>query len=511
MTATNTFGSAVRWNFIGSAVRVTLTLFCQLILLRMLGPTVAGQFAIFLTVVGFGTVLSEGGMLAALTRAKKLDEATIRNALFLVLCYAAIVAGVLFTLMEPLMRIFHLGLAERYIPLVAVLNIVPLGLSSVPLSILRRQYRSRDVQLVQTGAYALGFAVVALPLALNFQSAAVMVAAFSVQTIATLIGAMWLTRCPILPRVRGARAVQATSWRALTSNIAFYLSESAAGVLTAHMIGARALGLYGTALNLLRMPTDVLVTTLHAPLLVSASQDHGGVETRHRFLTTLNVLAGVVFPVFFTVYLTGGLLVVPLLGAKWGEAGPVLSIVGLVMMVRLLSMLSGAVVWGRGRFLADSAAQAISFLVVVGAFLLIRPAAAPGVAWVVFASVTVRMAIQLTVAVRACAITLRMLWRSLILPLLLTAAVMWPIGWIAPLLLPRLGFLGFLGVAAAAAGLLVVRLALGMWLTPDTWTHALMARLPIPTRRSGGRAAAITASRDPAAPDRTLMSTTEIP
>ncbi len=511
MKAGHSFGSAVRWNFVGSAARVVLTLCCQLALLRLLGPEIAGKFAIFLTIVGCGTILSEGGMMAALTRAPELTTDTLRSALFVVLCYAAVVAAVLLALTHPLMRLFHLSDAERYIPWIAVLNIVPLGLSSVPLSMLRREYRARDVQLIQTGAYALGFAAVALPLTFFYASVGVMIAAFSVQTAATLAGGFWLARCPVIPRMRGGRAVQSASWRALIGNIIFYLNENAATVLTANMIGIRAVGLYGTAFNLLRMPTDVLVTTLHAPLLVSAAQENDGGATRTRFLTTFNVLTSTAFAVFFTVYLTGSQLLVPLLGSKWIDAGPVLSVVGLIMMARLLSMLSGAVAWGSGRLIADAGAQALSFAVVVLGFLALRPSSAEEVAWIVLASVGARMIMQLAIAMRACAITARMLWANLVLPLLMTAVVMLPIVWITPLLLPRHGLLGFVGVGAAAGALLVLRLGLGLWLTPTAWNRSLFARLPILTRHGGHAETKRPALRELASPNPTVISLTEVP
>jgi O-antigen/teichoic acid export membrane protein len=483
MISVRTFGSAVRWNLIGSMARVVLTLVCQLTLLRLLGPVVAGHFAIFLTIVGVGTVLSEGGMMAALTRAPELDDKAIRNALFIVLCYASVVAAVLLTCSAALMNVFHLTADERYIPLVAVLNVIPLGLSSVPLSMLRRQYRSRELQIIQVSAYALGFAMVAVPLSFFRHSAVVMVTAFTIQTFVTLIGAIWVARCPIVPRISGASAIQSASWRALTSNIAFYLSESAAGFLTAHMIGARAVGIYGTALNLLRMPTDVIIATLQAPLLVSAAQDHGGSATRARFLTTLHILASTVFAVFVTVYLMGNQLVIPFLGARWADAGPALSVAGLIMVVRILSMLSGAVMWGRGRLLTDTAAQTVALAIVVLAFLFFRPAEAATVAWIVLASVAVRMLIQLTVTVRACEITLSMLWRELLLPLLLTTVMMLPIAWIGPALMPRYGFIGVIAAAAAAGLLLLLRLVIGLWLTPNAWTRSLIDLVPLGGRR----------------------------
>lgn len=502
-----TFSDAVRWNAIGSVARVATTLVCQLVLLRLLGPLPAGHFAVFLVLVGMGTIFSDGGMMAALTRAPELDDNTVRNALFLVSCYTGVVAVVLLAATGSFMQVFHLERSELYIPLLAVLNVLALGFSSVPLSMLRRQYRSRDVQMIQLGGYVLGFAIVALPLAYFVRSALVMVVAFTVQSFVVLIAALRVSRCPILPRMRGARAIQTTSNSAMLSNVAFYLSESAAGILTAHMVGTRAVGLYGTALNLLRMPTDTIVTTLHAPLLISAAEDKCGPLTRDRFLSTLNVLATTMFACLFAIAYCGDQLVVPLLGNKWADAGPVLSVVALVMMVRLFSMLSGAVIWGQGRLLGDLAAQGAALLVIVLGFVLLRPQDATAVTWIVFASISARMVIQFGVAVHACSISLDMILRSVVAPVILSAVIMLPIHWLAPSVLPRFEFFGLIMLGAAGAILLLIRVGLGMWLAPHAWTHSILSRLP----KLGRRADVLAASREPAPSDRTMMSTTEIP
>lgn len=500
------FSSAVTWNLIGSVARVVITLVCQLTLLRLLGPVVAGHYAIFLVIVGAGTVLSEGGMMIVLTRAPQLENSVIRNAIFLILCYSGLTTLVLLACTVPFMRLFRLESSELYVPIVATLNVVPLGLTSVPLSILKRRYRSRDIQIIQLGAYLLGFALVALPLAFYYQSVLVMVAAFTVQTLATLVGGIIVSRCPIMPQRRGSSAIRNVSARAILVNIAFYLSESAAGVLTAHSVGTRAVGLYSTTINLLRLPTDVIVNTLHGPLLVSSAQDMAGEETRARFLSTLNVLATTICAVFVVVYLCGDQLVLPLLGSKWFDAGPVLSVVGLIMMARLLGGVSGAVVSGKGRLMLDLAAQIASLIFITGGFLLLRPQTVLPVMWIVFGSVAIRTLIQVSVAVRACEITLPQVMQALVGPAIVTAIALLPMRWIGPTLLPQHGSLGLITFGMACALLLAVRVAFSLWQSPYEWAGLVTVRLSSIRRQAPG---ATPAAVEQADTERTMMSATE--
>jgi PST family polysaccharide transporter len=506
----HSFGSAVTWNLIGSVARILITLVCQIALLRLLGPLPAGQFAIFLFIVGVGSILSEGGMMVALARAPTLDERLVRGALFLILCYSSVAALVLLAFTGPFMRLFQLPAAESYVPVIAALNVIPLGLSSVPISLLKQQYRSRDLQVIQLSAYVLGFAVVGLPLALFYKSVVVLVAAFTTQTTVTLIAGMIISRCPIVPHWRGASAIRGVSARALTVNIASYVNESSANVLTAHFLGPTAVGLYSTTYNLLRMPTDVVVSALHAPLLVSTAQDDGGAGSRDRFLSTLNVLATTVLAVFVVSFLCGPQFIRVLLGDKWIDAGPVLSVVALIMAGRLISMLSGAVVWGRGRLTIDLTAQILGMVVMLGGFLLLRPADVVPVAWIVFASLAIRVTIQLGAAMRACAITFGQMLHALVLPAIVTTIVMLPMQWVAPIV-PRYGMAGFLVFGVIAALLLAVRVALSFFRSPYAWTALVRTRLNKVRAREVPAEAAQRIVSNPAEPDRPALSIPDVP
>lgn len=472
-----TFNSAVRWNLIGSILRICVTFLLNLVLLRVLGPEVAGQFAIFLIIIGIGTILSEGGMMAVIAGSPAITEAVLRNCLFLILCYSSVISLVLLGISDTLGSLFNLPPGTGYLPLVAVLNIIPLGISSIPLSMLRRQYRSLAVQVIQGGAYVIGFGVVALPIALQTHSVLAYAIGFSVQTLVVVVAAIVVSRCPLIPLARGSSAIQKVSARALLTNFTFYLAESAGGILTAHLLGARATGLYSTAINLLRTPTDAIGTSLHAPLLVSAAQDNGGPSTRRRFLSVLNIISTTIFACFFSVFLCGREIVLVLLGPKWMDAGPVLTIVGLLMMFRLLSTLSGAVLWGRGGLLLDFCAQGMALLVILLGFLILQPQGAVVVTEIVAASVAARMVIQLTAAARACSIGLGMIFHALVGPSLLSAVVMMPMLWIGPATVPSLGPLGIALLGAAGTFLLGVRVMIGIAHSDYDWAVAARRRL----------------------------------
>lgn len=474
---TGTYGGAIRWNLAGSVLRVCITLGCQLVLLRILGPTIAGQFAIFLIIVGIGTVLSEGGMMATLSRAPSLDSATLRAALFLVTCYATGVCLVLLACAPFMIAVFNLSPEQHYLPYAAIANVLLLGLSSVPMTVLRRQYRAREAQFVGIVSYALGFAVFAVPAALLAPSVKVMVIAFSIQTVVTVVAAWGLTKVPLVPSPAGTRSLQSTSWRALLSNSFYYLNENAANFLTANTIGARTLGLYSTAFNLLRMPTDTLVSALHGPLVISAAENEIEGQTRQRFLSIIDILASTIFAIYIVVFFTGSLLIVPLLGEKWVDAGPVLSIVGLMMAVRLISNICGAVLWGTGKLIWDAIAQALAMATIVLGFMFVKPSNAEGVAILVLLSLSIRAGLQGAVVCQTLQVNFAMLLKNLLLPISFTVIAMLPLLFVARAALPDHSFFGFLMVALAAATLFVMRISFSHFVLKSEWTMGFLKRI----------------------------------
>jgi O-antigen/teichoic acid export membrane protein len=480
---TGTYGGAIRWNLAGSVLRVCITLGCQLVLLRILGPTIAGQFAIFLIIVGIGTVLSEGGMMATLSRAPSLDTATLRAALFLVTCYATGVCLVLLACAPFLIAMFNLSPDQHYLPYAAIANVLPLGLSSVPMTVLRRQYRAKEAQFIGIVSYALGFAVFAIPAALLAPSVSVMVIAFSIQTGVTVVAAWGLTKVPLVPSPAGTRSLQSTSWRALLGNSIFYLNENAANVLTANAIGTRSLGLYNTAFNLLRMPTDTIMSALHSPLVISAADNEIKGQTTKRFFAMLDCLAGTIFAVYIAVFFTGSLLIVPLLGEKWLEAGPVLSIVGLAMGARLISGLSGAVLWGTGRTISDAIAQAAALTVMLCGFFLIQPQDAEDIASIVLMSYSTRATIQICFVCREINAHISDVWRNLLMPIALTVLSMAPLIYIAPIFLPGHDFFGLIAVAICAGILLMIRVVVSWIFLKSDWSYSLLSYLLKKDRR----------------------------
>ncbi|WP_181703529.1 oligosaccharide flippase family protein [Chthonobacter albigriseus] len=358
MVSGNGFGRAIRWNTLGSLSRAIAALFVQVCLMRLLGPEILGQFAIYLLIVGFGTILSDGGIGSALVRSPQFSHQLLRVGLFWTFVYSSCVALSIVALQESIARVLGIREADRSLIVYAALTIVPLALSSVPMSVLRREYRALEAQVIQLSAYIISFLFVSLPVAIYFPSVWALIAAFILQTLLALCATWIVGHCPLVPTWRGGRDLLTYGAKGVVVNMAQFINESIDNAFISHYLGPRSLGLYSMSFNLGRAPTDAIVSVIQSPLLVSSAheQDDSAVAAR-RYIEILNASICLVMPIYLFVALFPEVIIKTLLGKNWIEAAPILGIIGIVMALRLLGSISGAVLWGRNRLGFDLTAQ----------------------------------------------------------------------------------------------------------------------------------------------------------
>lgn len=113
--------------------------------------------------------------------------------------------------------------------------------------------------------------------------------------------------------------------------------------------GTQALGAYTVSYNLVRTPTNHLVTSIQQVLFPASARSRG--TNADYGLTYLLVVWGVslvAFPVFLSVAALSGTLVDALYGAKWASATPILLPLAIAMPFHAVMAVGGPMLWGRG-------------------------------------------------------------------------------------------------------------------------------------------------------------------
>jgi O-antigen/teichoic acid export membrane protein len=378
--------NAAKWNYFGVALRIVIQLLAQIVLARLLGPAEFGYFALCFMVVGVGYVIAEMGLSSALIQSPSLNSSDIQRVWTLLLGSGLLGSALLVAFSEPLALLLGNAEAASYLSFAAVPLFIQ-TVASVSLALLRKSLDFKRIQLAQITGMIIGQIFVGFALAAILHTAWAMLIAWFVQLLISWILMLVKVRHKLLPSWPASK--NRLSWfgmRALSANIANWLIENLDNLLVARFFGARSLGLYAVSYNLVRYPTNHLVTTLQAVLFpTSAAVQNDQNALRTAYLASLSLVATVTLPVFTTAAIVAEPLILTLYGGEWGEAIAIMQPLALAMPLHAVTAVSGPLLWGVNRVGTESLLQWLVLLCFIGAVLTINPASAVQLAWIVFA------------------------------------------------------------------------------------------------------------------------------
>ena len=362
---------AVFWSYLGAGGKIASQLVIQIMLARMLGPAVFGQYAAVLVVIGFGWLFADGGFGAALIQKKDIDDGDIGYAfgwvlLLSVLTGAAIMAFAPFlanALSEP-------GLA---LPLLACGPIVVLqALSNISTSLMRRDLDMKRNQIIQLISYIVGFGIVAIVLAHKGAGIWSLVIGFLVQTLISLIASYTLVRHTLVPHLRGNASLRKFGFSVLGTNLANWAIDNLDRVIIGRQWGIAALGAYSAASNLARVPVTLLVSSFQSVVLSSASRAQDDKERLRRgFSAVLSLVSIVMFPLAAVLALKADFVVHTLYGNQWAQAVPLFAAFCVALPSYVLLSVTGPTLWAVGAAASEFTVQLLSaFFLLAGLVLL---------------------------------------------------------------------------------------------------------------------------------------------
>lgn len=370
--------TVVRSTGVNFAVSVVLKvgLLAQAVLYaRLFAPAELGQFSTALLIVSFALLLSQMGLQESLVRESRSPERIMNTAftlsfltglaLFLVLLVAAPLLG----------SVFRSEAAAGHIRLLAVLVFtVSLGLPNL------MWIRRFSFAIAKAAAFTDLAVSTAATLLLHFawgwgvwSLLAGRAAGFAAQIVVVWILAPYRPRFAWEPAE--ARALTAFGWPVLASGIANYFINQGDDLLVRYHYGAASLAVYGLAFALpfyLREFTDVLLGSL---LPTYAHFQHSRERTASAFLQADRYLTAAMVPLAFSLFVFADPLVTHVFGTKWADAVPVLRIFALAFTVELMGGYSWgilALARGKTKYLLYVKLWIVSYLVLVGAYLIGR-------------------------------------------------------------------------------------------------------------------------------------------
>ena len=413
--------SGISWNVSSSLLGQFIGFLRSVTLARLLAPEDFGLFTMALTITAAANALTTIGLDRTIIANKfetqdelKLHLDTVWSA---ELIRSVVVALLVCVSAFPLAHFYSQSQLKIIIPILACASLVQ-GLQNSGLVLLRKEIRFGRIFWFELTTNLGG---VVLTIALAFVLRNVWALVIGMLLSVTLGTALSYVIHPYRPRLRFERVALTQALHfgkfALVFAVASYISNMADNIMVGRLLGTAALGNYSLAFNIASAPIIVVIFSLTAVLLPAYaeinSQNPAQLEAAFTkaFNLTLLIMLAIAVPLFFVA----DDVVVLLFGHRWTSAGPVLSILALVIPLRGLTLISSTVFWSANQPKALAVARTLEAILFVAVlYPLISAFGLAGVAWagfIAYAFACVNRVVALNKIVPG--ISAR-LWRSLV-------------------------------------------------------------------------------------------------
>ena len=222
---------------------------------------------------------------------------------------------------------------------------------------LQRQMRFTTLSIIDTGSWIVSTAVAIGNAARGTARILVMLVAMTVTLPLTASTAFWVATAwmPGMPRRRtGIRSMLRFGGTLTVNGLVVYIASNFEKVLLGRFWGADAIGIYGRAYQLIRIPTDTLNGSIGEVAFSALSRlQDDPVRLRSYFLKGYSLVLALTLPATFACGLLATDLIAVVLGPKWKEAAPIFRLLTPTILVfalaNPLSWLLGAIgMVGRG-------------------------------------------------------------------------------------------------------------------------------------------------------------------
>jgi O-antigen/teichoic acid export membrane protein len=372
---------SVSWLAIAQGGRRLLTLVTTAILARLIAPEDFGLVNMAMILVGLLSVGSDIGLTSALVQKSDLTEVQICSVFWLNVAACWLLATVGIALSWPIALAYH---EPRVVPIIMVLALMlPLnGFGQVSDALLQRDLLFKRLALVELTS-TLAASLVGVAVALAGGGVWALVAQYlttsAVMSLGRLVAAGWR------PRARFSFA-EVRQFLGFSTSVLFgvmvnYATRNIDNALIGSVLGARALGYYSLAYNLILLPGMAIGSMVNRVLFpaLSALKDDLA-RLRSEYVRGLRMLAAVSIPAIVGLCATAPLFVHVVYGPKWDEVAPLMRILLVIGLFEAVST-SGVVFWAMGRPLVLVAWAGLMLVVMTAAFAIGVRWGATGVAW----------------------------------------------------------------------------------------------------------------------------------
>lgn len=413
---------ALKWNYLGTGVKVLSQLVIGIVLARLLGPEPFGLIAIAWLMLGLGNLIADSGLGVALIQKPQISARDIRYVFTLQLLAGTALALMGIALAPVIATFFARPDATVILRWMSGLFLLQ-AFGQTATALLRRGLDHRKVQLIQVISYLIAYLLLGLPLAYADFGVWSLVIAQLAQTSMQAVAAYLSVRHSLRPALHADQpGLFRFGSKVLGSNLTSWGISYFDSAIIGRMLGMTDLGLYNRSMNLLASPMNAVVSTLQGVLLPLYSRLQQRREAaRDTYLATLCLVSALLAPAFSAIAAMPETTVLAVYGQDWRAASVLVAPLALAMPVNAALALGGPMMQGLGHAGLEAAAQGIGFAVLVVAVIVAASYSLAAVAWAVLAVYCLRAWLVTRLAAGLIGIPASGILRALAGPLVLAA------------------------------------------------------------------------------------------
>jgi O-antigen/teichoic acid export membrane protein len=386
---------ALASNAAGNVAKGVLQFVYTVILARLLGPEPFGLAAAAWTVIGLPLLVGSFGFGAALVQRQEISEDDTRYAVTMQTLLGVIAAAALIALAEPIAGAFK---SLELVPVIHLMApiVVLTAMAGVPLSLLRRDLRFGQLQIVHVGSSMVAFLFVGIPLAFAGLGVWSLVWAYLSQSFFELALSYHFTRHSVVPKFKlPDRSLFNFSTIVFFINLFNYATLRAENLIVGRYYGMGDLGAYNRAQTLVSIAANQIVGTYQPVLfsMYSRAQDRREMIAMV-YLNFLSLISLTVLPVFLVIAILSEVVIIGLFGDAWLGAIPLLVPLALTQAIQVVAGTVGPILWATGRPGKELQISALTFAVLVVILGFLSQVSLLAIAWGMFTVHTFRCVVM---------------------------------------------------------------------------------------------------------------------
>lgn len=414
--------SALKWNYLGRLISLSLQFSIGIILARLLGPEPFGLVAIALFVQGLGNLFAEGGLGSALIQSQDNSEHDIRS-VFSTQILIGILMSIAIAGAAPLLATFFHEPKATPVIMIMALSFTIQAIGQTANALIRRNFEFKKIQIISLVSYSIGYLGLGLPLAYLDYGVWSLVAAQLSQVGINAFATYFSHRHPIFPLVSPKNCRFLRFGAAMTlNNITSWSISNLDTAIIGRSFESATLGVYNRVFNLVNMPMFAITSSLQSVLFSAYAKSQNNNKILQRtFIASTSMMALLFFPIYGAMAAIPDLIIPTLYGDKWQTAIPLMMPLCFAMPVHAMLTMSGPLLSAMGLPHYELKAQLLTLLISIPSLILAAQESVLTVAWTLLGTYILRLLLLVMATLRAVGEKPYRLVTITIMPLIITA------------------------------------------------------------------------------------------